>query len=170
MVDLQQTLKYVCLTKIHHTFKRWTIYEDRIADVSKRLKDQRRGHTESQSELARQSEAKRKQAPQSEANVCRPRRRRRTQSPKKPPLLIAQDTHECTEHQHKLEVAFSYLERNNELELKFYTQTCGVSPLVRYLTRPLKGQILIFISSLYREIVPRDGFYWNFEVWNCRKK
>ena len=26
-------------------------------------------------ELARQSEAKRKQAPQSEANVCRPRRR-----------------------------------------------------------------------------------------------
>ena len=42
---------------------------------------------ESPHELARQSEAKLKQAPQSEANVCR--RRRRT---KKPPLLIAQVT------------------------------------------------------------------------------
>ena len=38
-------------------------------------------------ELARQSEAKRKQAPQSEANVCRHKC-----NPKKPRLLIAQDT------------------------------------------------------------------------------
>ena len=45
------------------------IYEDRTADLSKRLKDER-----SPSELARQSEGKRKQAPQSEANVCRRRR------------------------------------------------------------------------------------------------
>ena len=39
-------------------------------------------------ELARQSEAKRKQAPQSEANVCRQQKCYL----KKPPLLIAQDT------------------------------------------------------------------------------
>ena len=45
IVDLKQTLKYVRLTKIQHTFKRETIYEDRIADLSKRLKDERRGHT-----------------------------------------------------------------------------------------------------------------------------
>ena len=37
-------------------------------------------------ELARQSEAKRKQAPQSEANVCE------NVISKKPPLVIAQDT------------------------------------------------------------------------------
>ena len=42
---------------------------------------------ESPRELARQNEAKRKQAPQSEANVCR-----RRCNLKKPPLLIAQDT------------------------------------------------------------------------------
>ena len=45
IVDLQQTLKYVRFTKIQHTFKRWAIYEDRIAELSKRLKDERRGHT-----------------------------------------------------------------------------------------------------------------------------
>ena len=38
-----------------------------IADLSKRLKDK----DESPRELARQSEAKRKQSPQSETNVCR---------------------------------------------------------------------------------------------------
>ena len=38
--------------------------------ASKRLKDKRLG-LESPRELARQTEAKRKQAPQSEANVCR---------------------------------------------------------------------------------------------------
>ena len=46
---------------------------------------------ESPHEIARQSEAKLKQAPQGEANVCR-RRRRRKYNLKKPPLLIAQDT------------------------------------------------------------------------------
>ena len=45
LVDLQQTLKYVRFTKMQHTFKRWTIYEDRIADLSKLLKDERREHT-----------------------------------------------------------------------------------------------------------------------------
>ena len=45
IVDLQQTLKYVRFTKIQDTFKRRMIYEDRIADISKRLKDERRGHT-----------------------------------------------------------------------------------------------------------------------------
>ena len=46
----------------------------------KPLKDERRGH-KNHHELARQSEAKLKQAPQSEANVCR-RRRTKMQSPK----------------------------------------------------------------------------------------
>ena len=50
-------------------------YEDRIKDLSKRL----RTH-ESPRELVRQSEAKCKQVPQSEANVCR--RRRQIQSRK----------------------------------------------------------------------------------------
>ena len=45
---------------------------------------------ESAHELARQSKAKLKQAPQSEANVCR--RRMKMQSKKKTPLLIAQVT------------------------------------------------------------------------------
>ena len=45
IVELQQALKNVRFTKIQHTFKRWTIYEDRIADLSKRLKDERRGRT-----------------------------------------------------------------------------------------------------------------------------
>ena len=42
-----------------------------IADLSKRLKDERRGHTNHHVRLARQNEAKREQPPQSEANVCR---------------------------------------------------------------------------------------------------
>ena len=43
--DSLNTDRYVRYTKIQHTFKRWTIYEDRIADLRKRLKDERRGHT-----------------------------------------------------------------------------------------------------------------------------
>ena len=78
IVDLQQILKYARFTKIQQTFKRWTLYEERIKDVSKRL----RTH-ESPRELVRQSEAKRKLAPQSEANVCR--RRRQMQSCKNLP-------------------------------------------------------------------------------------
>ena len=46
---------------------------------------------ESPHELARQREAKRKQAPQSEANVCRDDDDENAIS-KNPPLLIAQDT------------------------------------------------------------------------------
>ena len=49
--------------------------------------------------IARQSEAKRKEAPQSEANVCR--RRRKCNLNNAPHI------------QHKLGLAFSYLERNN---------------------------------------------------------
>ena len=45
IVDLQRTLKYVRFTKIQQTFKRCLIYEDRIADLSRRLKDECRGHT-----------------------------------------------------------------------------------------------------------------------------
>ena len=45
IVDLQQTLKFVSFTKIQHSFQQWTLYEDRIADLSKRLKDEHRGHT-----------------------------------------------------------------------------------------------------------------------------
>ena len=77
---------------------------DRISDISKPLKDGRRGH-KNHHVLVRQREAKLKQAPQSKANVCR--RQQRKCNHKKPPLLIAQDT------QHKLGVAFSYLERKN---------------------------------------------------------
>ena len=72
-----------------------------IKDLRKRL----RTH-ESLRQLVLQSEAKRKQAPQSEANVCR--RRRQMQSRKKPPLLIAQGTQYCTESPTQI----SYLERN----------------------------------------------------------
>ena len=65
----------------------------RISDLSKPLKDERRQKAEeSPHELARQSEAKRKQAPQSEENVCRRRLRTKMKSQKKPPLLIAQVT------------------------------------------------------------------------------
>ena len=45
---------------------------------------------ESPHELVHQSEAKRKQATQREANVCR--RRRQMQYRKKPPVLIAPET------------------------------------------------------------------------------
>ena len=62
--------------------------------------------------LPRQSEAKLKQAPQSEANVCR-RRRTKMQSQIKHPLLIAQVTQNAQNTQHKLGVAFEVRERNN---------------------------------------------------------
>ena len=82
IVDLQQTLEITFyLLFIQQTFKRWTLYEDRIADLSKRLKDEHWGHT------VHQSKAKRKQAPQSEAKMCRHKC-----NLKKPRLLIAQDT------------------------------------------------------------------------------
>ena len=53
-------MKYVRLMKIQQTYKRWTLYKDRIKDLSKRS----RMH-ESTRELpvVGQSEAKRKQAP-----------------------------------------------------------------------------------------------------------
>ena len=47
-----------------------SVHED-SSDLSKRKNDRRRGRTNHQRELVRQKEAKRKQAPQSEANVCR---------------------------------------------------------------------------------------------------
>ena len=52
----------------------------RKSDLSKPLKDERRGH-KNHHELACQSEAKLKHAPQSEANVCL-RRRTKMQSQK----------------------------------------------------------------------------------------
>ena len=61
-------------------------------------------------ELARQSEAKRKQAPQSEANVCR--RRQPMQSRKNLPYLLRRTPNNAQNTQHKLGVAFLYLERN----------------------------------------------------------
>ena len=82
IVDLQQTLEITFyLLFIQQTFKRWTLYEDWIADLSKRLKDEHWGHT------VHQSKAKRKQAPQSKAKMCRHKC-----NLKKPRLLIAQDT------------------------------------------------------------------------------
>ena len=72
---------------------RCALYED----STNFLKDERLTKTEYQTsqesphELARQSEAKLKQAPQSEANVCRDDDDENAMS-KKPPLLIAQDT------------------------------------------------------------------------------
>ena len=70
LVDLQKTLEICPLYEMfQQTFKRWTLYEDRIADLSKRLKDERRGHMNHYVSFERQSETKRKQAPQSEANV-----------------------------------------------------------------------------------------------------
>ena len=56
---------------------------ERISDLSKPLKDERRGH-KNHHELARQSGAKLKQAPQSEANGCR-RRGTKMQSQKNLP-------------------------------------------------------------------------------------
>ena len=53
------------------TFERLTLYEGRIADLRKRLMETEDTRLESPRELALQSEAKRKQALQSEANVCR---------------------------------------------------------------------------------------------------
>ena len=53
------------------TFERLTLYEGRIALLSEGLMDAEDTRLESPRELARQSEAKRKQAPQSEANVFR---------------------------------------------------------------------------------------------------
>ena len=45
LVDLQKTLEICPLYEMfQQTFKRRTLYEDRIADLSKRLKDERRGH------------------------------------------------------------------------------------------------------------------------------
>ena len=66
---------------------------------------------ESLSELARQSDAKRKQGPQSEANVCR--RRRRCNLEKTSLINLHRTANNTETTQHKVGVAFSYLERNN---------------------------------------------------------
>ena len=58
-------------SRSQQTFERLTLYGGRIADLRKHLMDAEDTRLESPRELARQSEAKRKQAPQSEANVCR---------------------------------------------------------------------------------------------------
>ena len=63
---------------------------------------------ESPNKLARQSEAKRKQTAQSEANVCR----RRMQSRKNLSFLFHTTPNNAQNTQHKLGLAFSYLERN----------------------------------------------------------
>ena len=63
------------LRRFSKLFKRWTLYEDSISDP--RLKTFERWTSRTQKsphELARQSEAKRRQAPHSEANVCRRRK------------------------------------------------------------------------------------------------
>ena len=52
---------------------------------SNRLMEQKTNH-----HVIERVKARRKQAPQSEANLCR--QRRQMQSPKIPPLLIAQDS------------------------------------------------------------------------------
>ena len=62
-------------------------------------------------ELAHQSEAKRKQAPQGEAHVCR--RRRRMQCRKNLPYYLHRIPNNAQNTQHKLGVAFAYLERKN---------------------------------------------------------
>ena len=80
-----------------------------MADLNKRLQDERRTH-ESPRELALQSEAKRKQAPQSEAKVCR--RRRQMQSRKNLPYYLHRTPNNAQNTQHILGVAYSYLERN----------------------------------------------------------
>ena len=89
---------------MQQTFKRWTLYEDSrpqqkfkderftedritLAPQQMRLKDEHRVTHESPRELGRQSEAKRKQALQSEANVSRHKC-----NLKKSRLLIAQNT------------------------------------------------------------------------------
>ena len=118
--ELHNSVDLLCGTTAAETFQRWTFWKIQPTQIGRgpssnswnmyALRTQNKrprqtfawwtpGKHESPRELVRQSEATRKQAPQSEANVCR--LRRRMQSPKKPPLLIAQDT------QHKLGVAFS---------------------------------------------------------------
>ena len=104
-----QTLKYVRFTKIWHTledehflrrqqtFERWTP----------------RTH-ESPRELARQSEVKRKQAPQIEANVCRHK------CNLKKPSFINYTGHPIMHIQQKLVVSFSCLERNKVFKIEFY--------------------------------------------------
>ena len=60
------------LRRLGKLFKRWTLYEDRIFDLRLKTFERWMPRTqESPHELARQSEAKRRQAPQSEAKVCR---------------------------------------------------------------------------------------------------
>ena len=77
-------------SRLQQTFERWTP----------------RTH-ESPRELARQSEAKRKKAPQSEANVCR-RRRQRMKSRKNLPYKLHRTPNNAQKTQHKSGVAFSF--------------------------------------------------------------
>ena len=59
------------LRRFSKLFQRWTLYEDRISDLSKTFDRWKLRTQESPRELVCQSEAKHKQAPQSEASVCR---------------------------------------------------------------------------------------------------
>ena len=82
----------------------------RISDLRKPLKDERLGH-KNHHELARQSEAKLKQAPESEENVCR-RRRTKMKSQKNLPYWLHRSANNAQNTQHKLGVAFEVWERN----------------------------------------------------------
>ena len=91
---------------------------------SKRLKDERFTKTEYKTSAnawmrTNHHVSKRKQAPQSEANVCR--RRRQMKSRKNLPYWLHRTPNNAQNTQHKIGVAFSYLERNNCVDRLFET-------------------------------------------------
>ena len=69
---------------------------------------------ESPRELARQSKAKRKKAPQSEANMCR-----RKCNPQKI-LILHRTPNNAQNSENKLGVALSYLERKKDVSLNVF--------------------------------------------------
>ena len=106
-LTIQQTQVDVRFTKIQQTFSKMNALRRRNITPQQTFERWTLRTLESPRELVCQSEAKRKQAPQSEASVCR---QWKCNLKKKRPLLIAQDT------QHKLGVAFEVRERNYRLK------------------------------------------------------
>ena len=104
---IQQTQVDVRFTKIQQTFSKMNALRRQNIRPQQTFERWTLRTQESPRELVCQSEAKRKQAPQSEASVCQ---QWKCNLKKKRPLLIAQDT------QHKLGVAFEVRERNYRLK------------------------------------------------------
>ena len=107
-------------------------------------------------EIGRQSEAKLKQVPQSEANVCR-------QRTKKPPLLIAQNTQHRSRASNAIKDGDIHLFLFQATPQLDYCFMCSLSSISKLLARNLVDFRLDFPS---RSPATRRMDYFLSKLWN----